>query len=129
MSKDMLLWAAVRVTIFKEAMRQRMMKGVMAVVAANPVLAFADGDDIAGMGNAAAEGAKSFQKSLLTVAQFVGVFAVVGGLVAAWNKKDNPHIKTGHIVAAILFGVCLVVIPQIIKRGQAQVGLSPVDVG
>ncbi|MBT2375549.1 DUF6750 family protein [Pseudomonas fluorescens] len=128
MSKDRLLWAAVRVTIFKDGLRQRVMKGLLAVAAANPVLAFA-GDDFAGMGDSAAEGAKSLQKSALTGAQFVGVLAVIGGVIAAWNKKDNPHIKTGHIVGAILFGVCLVVIPQIIKRGQAQVGLSPVDVG
>lgn len=128
MSKDMLLWAAVRASIFKEGLRQRVLKGLTAVVAVNPVLAFA-GDDIAGMGNSAAEGAKSLQKSALTVAQFVGVIAVIGGLIAAWNKKDNPHIKTGHIIGAILFGVCLVVIPEIIKRSQTQVGLSPVDVG
>ena len=128
MSKDMLLWTAVRVTVFKDQMRQRMMKGLMAVVATNPVLAFAS-DDVAGMGDSAAEGAKSLQKSALTIAQFVGVVAVIGGLIAAWNKKDNPHIKTGHIIGSILFGVCLAVIPEIIKRGQAQVGLSPVDVG
>lgn len=129
MSKDRLLWAAVRVTIFKEMMRRRVIKGMVAVAAVNPVLAFAAGEDIASMGDSAAEGAKSLQKSALTVAQFIGVIAVVGGVVAAWNKKDNPHIKTGHIVGAILFGVCLVVIPQIIKRGQAQIGLTPVDVG
>lgn len=128
MSKDMLLWAAVRVTIFKEGVRQRMMKGLMVAVAANPVLAFA-GNDIAGMGDAAAEGAKSLQKSALTVAQFVGVLFVIGGLMAAKTKKDNPQIKTGHIIGSILFGVCLAVIPEIIKRSQAQVGLSPVDVG
>lgn len=28
MSKDMLLWAAVRVTVFKDGMRQRMVKGL-----------------------------------------------------------------------------------------------------
>jgi hypothetical protein len=77
MSKDMLLWAAVRVTVFKDGMRQRMVKGLTAAMAASPVLAFA-GDDIAGMGDAAAEGAKSLQKSALTVAQFVGVVFVIG---------------------------------------------------
>ncbi|MBJ2292964.1 conjugal transfer protein TraR [Pseudomonas sp. MF5691] len=128
MSKDMLLWAAVRVTVFKDGMRQRMVKGLTAAMAASPVLAFA-GDDIAGMGDAAAEGAKSLQKSALTVAQFVGVIFVIGGLIAAKTKKDNPQIKTGHIIGSILFGVCLVVIPEIIKRSQTQVGLSPVDVG
>lgn len=128
MSKDMLLWAAVRATVFKDGMRQRIVKGLAAAMAANPVLAFAS-DDIAGMGDAAAEGAKSLQKSALTVAQFVGVLFVIGGLIAAKTKKDNPQVKTSHIIGSILFGVCLVVIPEIIKRSQAQVGLSPVDVG
>ncbi|QLG96642.1 conjugal transfer protein TraR (plasmid) [Pseudomonas yamanorum] len=128
MSQDMLLWTAVRVSIFKERLRQRVLKGLAAVMAVNPVLAFA-GDDIAGMGDSAAEGAKSMQKSALTIAQFVGVVFVIGGLIAAKTKKDNPQVKTGHIIGSILFGVCLIVIPEIIKRSQTQVGLSPVDVG
>jgi hypothetical protein len=128
MSKDVMLCAAVRLSVFKDGLRKRVMKGLMGTMAASPVLAFA-ADDIAGMGDAAATGATSMQKSALTIAQFAGVVFVIGGLVAAKNKKDNPQIKTGAIIAAILFGVCLVVVPEIIKRSQAQVGLSPVDVG
>jgi zinc transporter ZupT len=128
MSQDMLLWAAVRVTVFKDGMRQRVIKGLTAAVAASPALAFA-GDDLAGMAEAAAEGAKSTQKSLLIGAQFVGVLFVVGGLIGAKTKKDNPQVKTGHIIGSILFGVCLMVIPEIIKRSQTQLGLAPVDVG
>lgn len=128
MSQDMLLWAAVRVTVFKDGMRQRVIKGLTTAVAASPALAFA-GDDLAGMAEAAAEGAKSSQKSLLIGAQFVGVLFVVGGLIAAKTKKDNPQVKTGHIIGSILFGVCLMVIPEIIKRSQTQLGLAPVDVG
>ncbi|KAA8703932.1 DUF6750 family protein [Pseudomonas cannabina] len=128
MSKDVMLCAAVRLSVFKDGLRQRVLKGLTAAMAANPVLAFA-GADIAGMGNSAAVGATSLRKSALTIAQFVGVIFVIGGLVAAKNKKDNPQIKIGAIVASILFGVCLVVVPEIIKRSQAQVGLAPVDVG
>jgi hypothetical protein len=58
-----------------------------------------------------------------------GVVFVIGGLIAAKNKKDNPQIKTGAIVASVIFGAVLVVVPEIIKRSQAQIGLSPVDVG
>ncbi|WP_010218321.1 DUF6750 family protein [Pseudomonas amygdali] len=128
MSKDVMLCAAVRLSVFKDGLRQRVLKGLTAAMAANPVLAFA-GADIAGMGDSAAVGATSLKKSALTIAQFVGVIFVIGGLVAAKNKKDNPQIKIGAIIASILFGVCLVVVPEIIKRSQAQVGLSPVDVG
>ncbi|GFZ75026.1 conjugal transfer protein TraR [Pseudomonas amygdali pv. morsprunorum] len=128
MSKDVMLCAAVRLSVFKDGLRQRVLKGLTAAMAANPVLAFA-GADIAGMGDSAAVGATSLKKSALTIAQFAGVIFVIGGLVAAKNKKDNPQIKIGAIIASILFGVCLVVVPEIIKRSQAQVGLSPVDVG
>jgi hypothetical protein len=128
MSKDILLCAAVRLSIFKDVLRQRVMKGLMATVAANPIMAFA-ADDIAGMGDSAATGATSMRKSALTIAQFIGVLFVIGGLIAAKQKKDNPQIKTGGIIAAILFGAILIVVPEIIKRSQAQVGLSPVDVG
>ncbi|ATV21230.1 DUF6750 family protein [Pseudomonas ficuserectae] len=128
MSKDVMLCAAVRLSVFKDGLRQRVLKCLTAAMAANPVLAFA-GADIAGMGDSAAVGATSLKKSALTIAQFAGVIFVIGGLVAAKNKKDNPQIKIGAIIASILFGVCLVVVPEIIKRSQAQVGLSPVDVG
>ncbi|RMS17385.1 TraR protein [Pseudomonas savastanoi] len=128
MSKDVMLCAAVRLSVFKDGLRQRVLKCLTAAMAANPVLAFA-GADIAGMGDSAAVGATSLRKSALTIAQFAGVIFVIGGLVAAKNKKDNPQIKIGAIIASILFGVCLVVVPEIIKRSQAQVGLAPVDVG
>ncbi|KPB52345.1 MULTISPECIES: DUF6750 family protein [Pseudomonas syringae group genomosp. 2] len=128
MSKDVMLCAAVRLSVFKDGLRQRVLKVLTAAMAANPVLAFA-GADIAGMGDSAAVGATSLRKSALTIAQFAGVIFVIGGLVAAKNKKDNPQIKIGAIIASILFGVCLVVVPEIIKRSQAQVGLAPVDVG
>lgn len=129
MSKDMLLQAFVRITVFKDGMKKRLVKGLCAVAAASPVIASAAGGDIADMASSAADGATSMQKSALKIAQFVGVVFVITGLVMAKNKKDNPQIKVGHIMGAILFGVCLIVVPEIIKRSQAQVGLSPVDVG
>ncbi|KWT38966.1 conjugal transfer protein TraR, partial [Pseudomonas amygdali pv. aesculi] len=104
MFKDVMLCAAVRLSVFKDGLRQRVLKGLTAAMAANPVLAFA-GADIAGMGDSAAVGATSLRKSALTIAQFAGVIFVIGGLVAAKNKKDNPQIKIGAIIASILFGL------------------------
>lgn len=127
MSKDMLLQAFVRAEVFKYGIKKRLVKSLGAVVAASPVMAFAG--DIADMASNAATGAESTQKSALKVATFVGVCFVITGLIMAKNKKDNPQIKVSHIIGAILFGVCLVVVPEIIKRSQAQVGLAPVDVG
>jgi cytochrome bd-type quinol oxidase subunit 2 len=128
MSNDTLLCAAVRFSVFKDGMRKRVFKGLAAVAASSPVFAMA-ADDLASMSDSAAEGAKTFQKNILVIAQMFGVVFVIGGLIAAKNKKDNPQIKTGAIVASVIFGAVLVVVPEIIKRSQAQIGLSPVDVG
>lgn len=128
MPKDMLLGVCVRVYQIKDQMRGKIIKRMGGLLAALPGAAFADGD-IADMLNATAEGSKSGMKSALTIAQFVGVLFVIGGLMAAKNKKDNPQIKVSHIIGAVLFGVCLVVVPEIIKRAQSQVGLTPVNVG
>lgn len=81
------------------------------------------------MANRLADGATTGIRSALKIAQFIGVLFVIGGLIAAKTKKDNPHVKTWHILASILFGVCLIVVPEIIKRAQTQVGLSPVSIG
>jgi hypothetical protein len=129
MPKDMLLQACVRATLFKEQLRQKLIKGVSVALVSSPLTAFAAGGDIADMGASMADGAKSGMGSVLTIAQFAGVCFVVGGLIAAKTKKDNPQIKASHIMGSILFGVCLVVVPEIIKRAQTQVGLTPVNVG
>lgn len=128
MPNDMMLNLSVRVYFLKAWLRQRFIAFLSGAAAALPVAAFADGD-IADMADRAAEGAKSGLKSALVIAQFVGALFVIGGLIAAKNKKDNPQIKVPHILAAILFGVCLIVVPEIIKRAQTQVGLTPVNVG
>ncbi|ASL86003.1 MULTISPECIES: DUF6750 family protein [Serratia] len=128
MPNDMMLNLSVRVYFLKVWLRQRFIAFLSAAAAALPVAAFADGD-IADMADRAAEGAKSGLKSALIIAQFIGGIFVIGGLIAAKNKKENPQIKVSHIIGSILFGVCLIVVPEIIKRAQTQVGLTPVNVG
>ncbi|MEG9795584.1 DUF6750 family protein [Serratia marcescens] len=128
MPNDMMLNLSVRVYFLKAWLRQRFIAFLSGAAAVLPVAAFADGD-IADMADRAAEGAKSGLKSALVIAQFIGGIFVIGGLIAAKNKKENPQIKVSHIIGAILFGVCLIVVPEIIKRAQTQVGLTPVNVG
>jgi len=125
----MLLSACVRATLFKENITKHVIKGVAAVAAVSPVLAHADGDDIAGMISSAATGAKTSTKGFLEFAQMLGVAFVIGALIAAKTKKDNPQIKVSHIAGSLIFGACLIAVPEIIKRSQAQVGLAPVSVG
>lgn len=129
MSNNMLLSVCVRATLFKDKVRSRFIKGLTAIASASPVLAHADGSDIAGMVTSAATGGVTITKGALQLAQLAGVLFVIGGLIAAKNRKDNPQIKVSHIAGAIIFGVCLIAVPEIIKRSQSQVGLTPINVG
>lgn len=128
MRKDILLWAAVRAMNVKEVMNKKISKVLVSLVAANPVIAFADGDLADMLGNVG-DGADSGKKSILQIAQFVGVICVVGGLFAAKAKSKNPSITIGSIAVALVVGAVLIVVPEIIKRSQAQMGLTPVSVG
>lgn len=128
MPNDMMLKLSVHTCSLGAWLRQRFMTLLAGVAAVVPVVAFADGD-LADMADRAAAGARSGITSVLTIAQLAGVLFVVGGLIAAKTKKDNPHVKTWHIIASILFGICLIVVPEIIRRAQTQVGLTPVTVG
>jgi hypothetical protein len=129
MPNDMLLGFCVRATLMKQQVQQRVIKSLAVMLASSPVAAFAEGDDVAAMINSAATGSETGTKGVLKIAQFIGVVFVIGGLIAAKNKKDNPQIKVSHVLGAIVFGALLVVVPEVIKRSQAQVGLTPVTVG
>jgi len=128
MSRHMLLSVCVRATLLKDKLTQHFSKGLVAVAAASPVFANA-GSDLAGMVTSTATGGVTITKGALSLAQMVGVVFVIGALIAAKNKNDNPQIKVSHIAGALIFGVCLIAVPEIIKRSQSQVGLTPINVG
>ncbi|MEB8059270.1 DUF6750 family protein [Pseudomonas fulva] len=128
MLNKFMLGLFVRAELAKDKMKSTFKNGVTALAAVLPTAAFADGD-IADMFDAGATGSESALKSILKIAQLVGVVFVIGSFIAMKNKKDNPQIKTSHIVAGLLTGVILIVIPEIIKRTQTQIGLTPVSVG
>lgn len=129
MSQHMLLSVCVRATLLQDNVRQRFIKGLVAIAAASPVLAHADGSDLAGMVTSFAVGGVTVTKGALQLAQTVGVVFVMGGLIAAKNKKDNPQIKVSHIATSVVIGACLIAVPEIIKRSQSQAGLTPINVG
>lgn len=129
MAKDMLLGVCVRATIIKDNIRGVFTKGIATLAASSPVFALAaGGDDLAGMGSSVADGTDSLKKDALRIAQFVGVIFVIGALLAAKAKKDNPQIKVSHIIGALAIGVILLAVPEMIKRSQNQLGLTPVTV-
>jgi hypothetical protein len=129
MSRHMLLSVCVRATLLKDNLTQHFTKGLVAIAAASPVFAQADGSDLAGMVTSTATGGVTITKGALSLAQMVGVIFVIGALIAAKSKKDNPQIKVSHIAGSLIFGVCLIAVPEIIKRSQNQVGLTPINVG
>ncbi|MCK9759828.1 conjugal transfer protein TraR [Pseudomonas syringae pv. syringae] len=128
MSKNIMLRACVRVQMVSDKVRTSFVKSITALAAASPVTAFA-AEDIAGMFNSVASGSTSGTKSALTIAQFAGVLFVIGGVVAAKAKKNNPSITVGAIVTALVTGILLIAVPELIKRSQTQVGLKPITVG
>lgn len=89
-------------------------------------LARADGN-VADMLNRLAEGAKTGTGSTLTIAQFIGVFGIVGSLVALKSMKVNPQIRPWHVGLEFVVSLLLMAIPELIKRGQVQMGLTPVS--
>lgn len=111
-----------------ETVQKYIRKGLIGLCGLLPAGAMADGD-IADMLGSIASGATSGKKSALSIAQFIGLLFVIGGAIAAKNKKNDPHIKLSHIFISITVGACLIVVPEIIKRTQVQVGLSPVNIG
>lgn len=120
--------ALVRALTLSESMRRLTLRGLMAYLALVSPAALADGD-LASMMNAASEGAASGTKSILTIAQFVGVCGVFGSLIGFKSMKNNPQIKPAYVGLGFVISLLLIAIPEIIKRGQTQLGMTPVAVG
>lgn len=119
--------AFTRALMLSESLRQLTLRGVYAWAALISPVAMADGD-LADMGKSAAEGAKSIQTSGITIIQVIGFFSFAGGLLSIKAMKNNPQIKPWMIVLAVVGGLFAMGIPEMIKRGMTQVGMSPVNI-
>jgi len=120
--------AFTRALMLSDSLRRLTLRGLCAYAVLISPLAKADGD-VADMLKNVAEGAKSGQTSILTIAQFAGVVGVIGSLVALKSMKSNPQVKPWHVGLAATVSLLLIVIPEIIRRGQTQMGMTPVSVG
>lgn len=119
--------AYVRALMLSETLRRLVIRGVLAFVALISPVVMAD-DDLAGMGVRVAEGAKSAQSSGIIIIQVVGFFAFAGGFLSIKAMKNNPQIKPWMVILAIVVGAMMMGIPEIVKRGMTQIGLTPVSV-
>lgn len=128
MLNNSVLFFSVYFSELKELSIKYINKFLISLFGLLPTVAFADGD-FADMAGRFADGAKSGTKSALIIAQLIGALFVIGALISMKAKKDNPQIKGWHIIVGLLVGGALCVVPEIIKRSQAQVGLTPVNIG
>lgn len=117
-----------RALVLSESLRRLILRGLCAYAALLSPLSLAD-DDLAGMADSVSQGATSGTKSVLNIAQFIGVLGVIGSIIALKSMKNNPQVKPWHIGLAFVAGLILIVIPQIIKKGQTQMGMTAVSVG
>ena len=124
------LYCAVyaRALMLSEALRRQVLRALCAWLAFISPMAMADGD-IADILNNLSTGATSGTKSVLNIAIFVGVCGVIGSLFALKGMKNNPQIRPWMIVLGFAVSILLIVVPEFIKRGQTQLGMTPVSVG
>jgi hypothetical protein len=120
--------ALARALMLSETLRRRTLRALCAWLAFISPVAMADGN-LAEMLDAVSEGASSGTKSVLKISQFVGVCGVIGSILALKSMKNNPQIKPWMIVLGIVGSLLLIAIPEIIKRGQTQMNMTPVSVG
>ncbi|WP_342656090.1 conjugal transfer protein (plasmid) [Pantoea sp. RSPAM1] len=120
--------AYLRALMLSETLRRLTLRGVCACMALISPVVMADGD-IADMVKYGAEGAKSVQTSGITIVQVIGFFAFAGGLLSIKAMKNNPQIRPWMVISALIIGLLLMGIPEIIKRGMVQINMNPVAVG
>lgn len=120
--------AYARVLMLSEALRRKTLRALCAWLAFISPMAMADGD-IADALNSVSTGATSGTKSVLNIAIFVGVCGVFGCLLSLKSMKNNPQIRPWMVCLGFVVSILLIVIPELIKRGQSQIGMTPVSVG
>ncbi|MGP2416714.1 DUF6750 family protein [Pantoea ananatis] len=120
--------AYLRALMLSETLRCLILRGVCAFMALISPVVMADGD-LADMGKSAADGAKSFQTSGVTIVQVAGFFAVAGALLSIKAMKNNPQIRPWMIWVAFIVGLLCIGITEIIKRGMVQINMNPVAIG
>ncbi|MBY4841265.1 conjugal transfer protein (plasmid) [Pantoea stewartii] len=111
-----------------ETLRRLTLRALTAWLALISPMAMADGD-IADMFNSVSQGATSGTKSAINIAVFAGVVGVIGSLFALKSMKNNPQVRPWMVLVAFLVSILLIVVPELIRRGQTQVGMTPVSVG
>jgi len=124
------LYCAVyaRALMLSEALRRLTLRALCAWLAFISPMAMADGD-MADILNNLSQGATAGTKSTLNIAVFVGVCGVIGSLFAAKGMKNNPQIKLWMVLSGFVISILLIVVPELIRRGQTQLGMTPVSVG
>lgn len=120
--------AFARVFVLSENMRRLILRALCAWIALISPVAMAAGD-LADMLDSVSSGAESGTKSVLVIAQFAGVCGVIGSIFALKAMKNNPQIRPWMVGLTFFGSLVLIAVPEIIKRGQTQMNMTPVSVG
>ncbi|MBP2157411.1 DUF6750 family protein [Erwinia rhapontici] len=120
--------AYARTLVLSEDLRRLSLRAICAWLTFISPMAMADGD-LADMLNSVSVGATSGTRSVLNIAVFAGVVGVVGSGIALKSMKNNPQIKPWMVGLGFVGSLFLIAIPEIIKRGQTQMNMTPVSVG
>lgn len=120
--------AFARALMLSETLRGLTLRGLSAWLAFISPVAMADGD-LADMAKAVSVGADSGTQSALKIATFIGVVGVIGSLIALKSMKNNPQIKPWMVAITFFGSLILIGVPEIIKRGQTQMNMTPVSIG
>lgn len=120
--------AFVRALMLSETLRRLTLRALGAWLAFISPMAMADGD-LADMLNSVSTGASSGTKSVLNIAQFMGVCGIFGSLVALKSMKNNPQVRPWMVGLGFVVSLLLLAIPELVKRGQTQMNMTPVSVG
>lgn len=119
---------SVRIWLLTQALRQRLVQGLVLVLTAFLAPMAEAGEDIASSVNKVTDGIKSVEPGLLDAAKVLGLVMVMIGLGLWFGKKNNPHIKGWHVVLCIVVGGLLIAVDQLTKKAEVQMDLNPVDV-
>lgn len=92
-----------------------------------PKAVLADGD-LADMVRSVGDGAKTAQSSTLTIAQFIGVILVIGGIIGFKKVGKQGGMGLGACIISLIAGLLLAVVPEFMGRGQRQMGVSATSI-
>lgn len=117
----------IRIWVALNSLHKRLSLFLLAILSTTSLPASAT-NTIFDMFDKVADGADNSKGGLVKIAGAIGVALVIASLVLWVAKKKNPQISGVLILVLLAAGCILIGVDQFIKKGQATIGLNPVDI-